>query len=393
VTLSSELPLHFQRDGVAPLPAVDALRDTLGLTQGEDFEGREAWLVTRYHEAREVLGDTSRFSNQQVPMILPPGVDPAAMRAGQLLALDPPEHTRLRRLLTGEFTVKRIRRLQPRVVELVTEHLDAMATAGPPADLVADFALPVPSLVICELLGVPADDRGEFQARASRQIDLTLTPAERDQVTAETRTYMSRLVDGATENPGDDLLGMLIREHGDDVTHDELVGISSLLLVAGHETTANMLALGALTLLHHPDQADAVRRDPDAVAPAVEELMRFLSIIHAAIPRVALIDTELGGQPIAAGELVLVALAAADRDRALTEDPDRFDIGRTAAPHVAFGHGVHHCLGAPLARMEMTTAFPALLRRFPTLATTDLDRADFREGTAVYGLRSLPVTW
>jgi cytochrome P450 len=391
---ASELPLHVQRDQFDPPAEISALRDRPGLERVHDSLGREAWLVTRYDDAREVLGDATRFSNQRVPVVPMPGIDPEKMRAGQLLALDPPDHTRLRRLLTGEFTVKRIRRLQPRVQEIVDEHLDAMAAAGPPADLVTDFALPIPSLVICELLGVPYDDRDDFQTRASKQIDLTLPMAERGKVALESREYMGGLVDRAVASPGDDLLGMLVREHGDDVSRDELIGIASLLLIAGHETTANMLALGTLALLRHPDQGALLRDDPDAVAPAVEELMRFLSIVHAAIPRVAVDDTEVGGERIAAGDMVLVQLAAADRDRALTDDPDQLDIGRAAAPHVAFGHGVHHCLGAPLARMEMATAFPALLRRFPTLApVTDVARADFREGTFIYGMRSLPLTW
>jgi cytochrome P450 len=389
-----DLPLHLQRDQFAPLAAINALRDEPGLERVTDSLGHPAWLVTRYADAREVLGDATRFSTERLPVMRIPGTDPAAMRAGNLLMTDPPEHTRLRRLLTGEFTVKRIRRLEPRISEIVEERLDAMAQAGPPTDLVADFALPVPSLVICELLGVPYADREDFQSRASKQIDLTLPLGERGRVAAESRAYMGGLVDRAFAEPGDDMLGMLVREHGEDLTRDELIGIASLLLIAGHETTANMLALGTLALLRRPEQAAMVREDPDAVAPAVEELMRYLSIVHASVPRVAVDDTEVAGQAIAAGDMVLVALAAADRDRALVEDPDQLDVGRAAAPHVAFGHGVHHCLGAPLARMEMAIAFPALLRRFPTLATTtDPEGADFREGTFIYGMRSLPLTW
>ncbi|HEY2222918.1 cytochrome P450 [Actinomycetospora sp.] len=394
VTESTELPLHVQRDRFDPPAGINALRDKPGLERVTDALGHPAWLVTRYDEAREVLGDATRFSNERVPAVRIPGADPAVFRAGNLLMNDPPEHTRLRRLLTGEFTVKRIRRLQPRISEIVTERLDAMARTGPPADLVADFALPVPSLVICELLGVPYADRDDFQSRAGKQIDLTLPLEERGRVAAESRAYMGELVDRAFAAPGEDMLGMLVREHGEDLTRDELIGIASLLLIAGHETTANMLALGTLALLRHPEQAALVRDDPEATAPAVEELMRYLSIVHASVPRVATENTEVAGQAIAHGEMVLVALAAADRDRALVEDPDQLDIGRAAAPHVAFGHGVHHCLGAPLARMEMATAFPALLQRFPTLAASvDVEHADFREGTFIYGMRSLPVTW
>jgi cytochrome P450 len=391
---AAQLPLHVQRDQFDPPAGINALRDKPGLERVTDSLGHPAWLVTRYDEAREVLGDATRFSNERLSAIRMPGVDPEEMRAGQLLAQDPPDHTRLRRMLTGEFTVKRIRRLQPRIAEIVDEHLDAMEQAGPPADLVPDFALPIPSLVICELLGVPYEDREAFQSRAGKQIDLTLPLEERGRVAVESRAYMGELVDRAVVAPGDDMLGMLVREHGDDLHRNELIGIASLLLIAGHETTSNMLALGTLALLRHPEQAATVRAGGDAVTPAVEELLRYLSIVHAAVPRVAIADTEVGGQPIAAGDMVLVQLAAADRDRALVEDPDRLDVGRAAAPHLAFGHGVHHCLGAPLARMEMATAFPALLQRFPTLATTtDIERADFREGTFIYGMRSLPLTW
>ncbi len=394
VTESRDLPLHVQRDRFDPPAGISALRDNPGLERVTDSLGHPAWLVTRYADAREVLGDATRFSNERLAPVRMPGVDPEEMRAGQLLALDPPEHTRLRRMLTGEFTVKRIRRLEPRISEIVDEHLDAMEQAGPPADLVPDFALPIPSLVICELLGVPYDDREGFQSRASKQIDLTLPLEERGRVAVESRTYMGELVDQAFTAPGDDMLGMLVREHGDDLTRNELIGIASLLLIAGHETTSNMLALGTLALLRHPDQAATVRAGGEAVTPAVEELMRYLSIVHASVPRVAITDTEVAGEAIAAGDMVLVGLAPADRDRALVEDPDQLDVGRAAAPHVAFGHGVHHCLGAPLARMEMAIAFPALLQRFPTLAApTDIERADFREGTFIYGMRSLPVTW
>lgn len=388
------LPVHMRRDRFDPPAEIREIRERPGLGRVTTPLGRPAWLVTRYEDARDVLGDAGRFSSAALPVIPVPGATAEQQRAGNLLMLDPPEHTRLRRLLTGEFTVKRIRRLEPRIREIVDTHLDAMEQAGPPADLVPDFALPVPSLVICELLGVPYGDRAEFQGRAAKQVDLTRPIEERGKVAMESRAYMGGLVDAAFADPGEDMLGMLVREHGDELTRDELVGIASLLLIAGHETTANMLALGTLALLRDPGQAALVRDDPTATAPAVEELMRFLSVVHTGVPRTATVDTRVGGQEIEAGELVVVSLPAADRDRALVEDPEQLDVGRAAAPHVAFGHGVHHCLGAPLARMEMATAFPALLRRFPTLTPAiDVEDADFRSASVVYGLRSLPITW
>ena len=387
------VPRHMQRDRFAPVPETQAARDEPGLIAIRTGFGTPARLVTRYADVREVLGDAERFTNTGLPRLPMPenGIDP---RAGNLLATDPPEHTRLRRLLTGEFTVKRIRRLEPRIVEIVDDHLDAMAAAGPPADLVTAFALPVPSLVICELLGVPYDDRAEFQGRAARQVDLSLPLEERGRVAAESRTYMGELVDRARTEPGDDMLGMLVREHGDDLARSELIGIASLLLIAGHETTANMLGLGTLALLRAPEQLALVRDEPGAVAPAIEELLRFLSVVHSGVPRLATRDTVVGGQQIAAGELLVLSLPLADRDPAFAEHPDLLDITRSVAPHLAFGHGVHHCLGAPLARKEMAVAFPALFRRFPTLAL-DIPFSDieFRSATVVHGLKALPVTW
>ncbi|HEY2193726.1 MAG TPA: cytochrome P450 [Actinomycetospora sp.] len=387
-------PLHMRRDRFDPPAEMAGFRERPGLAQVTTPLGRPAWLVTRYEDAREVLGDATRFSSAGLPVVPVPGATPEEQRSGNLLMLDPPEHTRLRRLLTGEFTVKRIRRLQPRIAEIVDAHLDAMAQAGPPADLVPDFALPVPSLVICELLGVPYSDRAEFHGRAAKQLDLTRPMEERGKVAMESRAYMGDLVDRALAEPGHDMLGMLVREHGDDLTRTELVGVASLLLIAGHETTANMLAIGTLALLRNPEQAAMVRDDPAVTAPAVEELMRYLSVVHSGVPRVATTTTEVAGQAVAPGDVLVVSLPAADRDRALVEDPDRLDVGRAASHHVAFGHGVHHCLGAPLARMEMATAFPALLRRFPTLAPAiPFDDVDFRSASLVHGLRSLPITW
>jgi cytochrome P450 len=388
---SSLFPLF--RNGLDPVAEVGILREQSPVSRLPLPLGIRAWLVTGYEPVRAVLGSPDGFSNDFGRFAGQVGLT-AALEPGGLGMADPPMHTRLRRMVMPEFTMHRLARLQPRIEAIVTDRLEAMARIDGPVDLWQEFALPVPALTICELLGVPYADREDFQSRASKQIDLTLPLGERGRVAAESRAYMGDLVDRAFAEPGDDMLGMLVREHGEDLTRDELIGIASLLLIAGHETTANMLALGTLALLRRPEQAAMVREDADAVAPAVEELMRYLSIVHASVPRVAVDDTEVAGQAIAAGDMVLVALAAADRDRALVVDPDRLDVGRAAAPHVAFGHGVHHCLGAPLARMEMAIAFPALLRRFPTLATTtDPEGADFREGTFIYGMRSLPLTW
>ena len=395
-----ELPLHMRRDGFDPVPEMRDLRDDEGVRRVTTTFGASAFLVARHADVKAVLADSARFSNAGRRLFQDPEAPPitdqefARLRAGNLLGSDPPEHTRLRRMLTPEFTVRRMRRLEPRIVEIVEEHLDAMATAGPPADLVADFALPIPSLVICELLGVPYADRAGFQARTSRLLDISLPVSERAELGRESRAYMADLVARAQAAPGEDMLGMLVREHGADLATDELVGVAELLLIAGHETTSNMLGLGTLALLRHPDQLALVRDDPTAVAPAVEELLRWLGIVHSGVPRVTTQDVELGGVTLPADSLVILALAAANRDPRFVADGDDLDVTRDAAGHVAFGHGVHHCLGAPLARMEMRTAFPALLRRFPRLAlAVPFDEVGFRAFHFIYGLRSLPVTW
>jgi cytochrome P450 len=395
-----ELPLHMRRDGFHPVPEMAALRDDEGVRRVETAFGMPAFLVARHADVRAVLADHVRFSNEFRRDADVPGApqltdeERAQMRAGNLLGVDPPEHTRLRRMLTPEFTVRRMRRLEPRIVEIVDDHLDAMAQAGPPADLVADFALPIPSLVICELLGVPYADRESFQRRTGKLLDLSLPMEERLELGRESREYMADLVGRAQAAPGEDMLGMLVRDHGHDLTTDELIGIAQLLLIAGHETTSNMLGLGTLALLRHPEQLAVVRDDPAAVGLAVEELLRFLGIVHSGIPRTTTQDVEVGGVAIPADSLVVLALAAANRDPGLLAGGDRLDVRRDAGGHLAFGHGVHHCLGAPLARMEMRIAFPALLRRFPRLAlAVPFEEVGFRAFHFIYGLQSLPVTW
>jgi cytochrome P450 len=398
------LPLHMRRDGFDPVPDMAAMRDDEGVREVDTAFGMPAFLVARHADVKAVLADSARFSNESRRAFDAPGApefsdeEREQMRAGNLLGVDPPEHTRLRRMLTPEFTVRRMRRLEPRIIEIVDDHLDAMEKAGAPADLVADFALPIPSLVICELLGVPYTDRAEFQERTSKLLDISLPMDERMDLGRESREYMADLVARTQAEPGEDMLGMLVREHGSgsdgDLTTDELIGIAGLLLIAGHETTSNMLGLGTLALLRHPDQLALVRDDPAAVAPAVEELLRFLGIVHSGIPRTTTEDVEVGGVAIPADSLVILALAAANRDPRVVADGDRLDITRDAAGHVAFGHGVHHCLGAPLARMEMRIAFPALLRRFPGLKlAVPFEEVGFRAFHFIYGLQSLPVTW
>ena len=399
MTQAPEVPQYMRRVVLDPSPDLSAIRDSVGVQKIVAPLGLPAYLVTRYDDVKAALADPERFSNRK-----PPGwgadstavtiEEDAQVNAGNLLGIDPPEHQRLRRMLTPEFTVRRMKRLEPRIVEIVDQHLDAMEQAGSPADLVASFALPIPSLVICELLGVPYEDREDFQRRSSRQLNFRIPPIERSAEHRASREYMMNLVQRARREPGEDMLGMLVREHGTEVSDYELVGIGGLLLLAGHETTSNMLSLGTIALLQRPDQLAAVRDDPDAVGPAIEELLRYLSVVQNAIPRITTSDVEVGGVVIPAGHLVILSLPAGNHDPDFIHAPDTFDIGRGAPGHLAFGHGVHHCLGAPLARMEMRIAFPALLRRFPHLALDEeLTDVPFRELNLIYGAESLKVRW
>ncbi|WP_390624118.1 cytochrome P450 [Fodinicola feengrottensis] len=354
-------PVYMNRNHFDPVPELAVLRtDEQPVSRVQLPMGAEAWLVTSYAGVREVLSDPSRFSNV-MPTFL--GDAPQADgpdSAGMLLGYDPPEHTRLRRMLTGAFTGRRMELLRPMVEKIVGEQLDALEQAGSPADLVEHFALPVPSLVIGELLGVPADDRADFQRRSKARTNLSITLEERTVLGNESREFMADLVARRRREPTDDLLGMMVREHGDDVTDAELIGVGDLLLIAGHETTAKMLGLGTLLLLRNPDQLARVRDDDAAVEPAIEQLLRYLSVVYAVFPRFAVADTTLAGVPIRAGEVVIGSLLSANRDSDFGADLDKFDIDRRSPGHLAFGHGVHHCLGAPLARLEMRIAYPAL---------------------------------
>lgn len=388
------LPQYLQRDGVDPAPALAALRENGSVHRDFTPFGMPVYVVTGYDNVKNALADHQRLSNRWRAGPGQAHAPEAETPAGALLALDPPEHQRLRRMLAPMFTMRRMSELKPRITAIVDEHLDAMQTAGGPCDLVESFALPIPSLVICELLGVPYADRDSFQQRSLRQLDMALAPADRMALGAQGRAYMHSLAQRARRDPGEDLLGALIRQHGSDITDDELAGIGALLLVAGHETTSNMLSLGTLALLANPAQLTAIRDDPDAVTGAVEELLRYVSVVQHAIPRVTTTDVDIDGVTIPAGQVVLLSLPSGNRDPQFIDTADILDLGRGAPGHLAFGHGVHHCLGAPLARMEMQIAFPALLRRFPTLTLAEpAAEIAYKATSLVYGALLLQVNW
>ncbi|MFC7615917.1 cytochrome P450 [Actinokineospora soli] len=362
--------------------------------------GKPIWLVTGHAEARAVLSDT-RFSSDLRRLIT--RMDDLTEEqkadflseessAGSFISMDPPDHTRYRKLLTGQFTVRRMRVLEPRIAEIVDEHIDAMLAGGTSADLVPAFALPVPSLVICELLGVPYGRRAEFQESTARLLRLNVPIDELLRERDRIQDFMRDLITAKRAAPGDDLLSGLITDS--DLTDNELVNIANLLLIAGHETTANMLALGTFALLEHPAELARLRDDPSLADRAVEELLRHLSIVHAGPTRTATEDIEVGGTVIPAGATVMVSVPAANRDGGQWPDPDALDLARERGPHLAFGHGVHQCLGQQLARVEMTIGFTKLLARLPGLRL-DTAAADvpLRTDMAIYGVHALPVAW
>ncbi|MEU2742026.1 cytochrome P450 [Streptomyces sp. NPDC007095] len=379
-----------------PYPFYARLRERGPVHRVRVPEGTEAWLVVGHEAARAALADPRLAKSWQRAAPTLSLVRPAS--GPNMLNSDPPDHGRLRKLVVREFTPRRVEQLAPRVEELTEALLDAMlARPDGRADLVEALAFPLSMSVICELLGVPSLDRAAFRTW-STDVFSHPDPTVRKTASQEMGAYLNRLLDDKRRNPGDDLMSALIRttdEGGDRLSPEELVGTAWLLLVAGHETTANLISNGTLALLSHPDQLAALRADMTLLDGAVEEMLRYDGPVEAATFRFTTEPIDIGGTVVpGGGELVLVVVADANRDRARFPDPDRFDIRRPAQGHIAFGHGIHHCLGAPLARLEARTAIRALLRRCPDLGLDVHPAAvTWREGMLVHGPRLLPVRW
>ncbi|MFD0265499.1 cytochrome P450 [Streptomyces sp. NPDC127106] len=389
----------FPQDRTCPYhpPAAYApLRTSRPLSRVTLFDGRSVWIVTGHAEARALLAD-GRLSadrrNAGFPAITP-RFKALQDRRTALLGVDDPVHNVQRRMLIPSFTLKRTAALRPRIQETVDGLIDDMVARGPGAELVSAFALPVPSVVICSLLGVPYEDHEFFEGQSRRLLrgpDVTDVEDARARIDA----YLAELIERKRTDRGEGLLDELVERHLEtgrtDV--DELVSLAAILLIAGHETTANMISLATFTLLRHPEQLAELRDDPSLISAAVEELMRFLSIADGML-RVATEDIEIGGVTVRADDGVVFSTSVINRDEAVFAGPDALDWHRPARHHVAFGFGIHQCLGQNLARAEMEIALGTLFARLPGLRlAAEPDLIPFKPGDTIQGMVELPVTW
>ncbi|MEV8436625.1 cytochrome P450 [Actinosynnema sp. NPDC051121] len=378
------------------------LREQAAASQIVLPRGTRAWLVTRYEEARSALADP-RFSKhyERFPEVMahnqiggnePTKFDESLVQ--HMLNMDPPHHTRLRKLVTKAFTARRIEQLRPRVQEITDRLLDAAGEKGH-VDLVDALAFPLPITVICEMLDVPLDERDEFRVWSNVLVSGGGSdPSVLQNAGAQMAGYLAKLVEHKRANPGEDIFSALVHadDGGDRLDQMELIAMAFLLLVAGHETTVNLIANGVFHLMRHPEQLEKLRADRSRLPGAVEEVLRFESPVNQATFRYTSEDVELGDVVIPKDSVVVVSLSGANRDGSRFPDADRFDVTRHAAGHLAFGHGIHYCLGAPLARIEGEIAIGTLLDRFDVEPAADPDALPWREGTLIRGLEALPVS-
>ncbi len=359
------------------------------------FHVNPIWVVSRYQDIRAALVDP-RLSARTLPDAMMP-TDADDKIPVVFARTDDPEHNRIRRMLTSNFTFRRCEAMRPHIQEMVDGYLDQMISNGPPADLVRDLGLPIPSMVIALLLGVPTEDLALFQENTSKGLDQHSSDDEKTQAFGSMFAYLVELVARKVREPGDDLISRLVTEYvaTGQLDHATAAITSVIMMQAGHETTANMLSLGTVVLLEHPEVFMRLGQsnDPAVIANIVEELMRYLTIVVSQVDRVATEDLEIGGQLIRAGEFVMMNLLAGNWDSEFAEKPEAFDVDRNTRGHLGFGYGVHQCIGANLARVEMQVAFSTLARRLPGLRlAVSPDELRFKESD-IYGMKELPVSW
>ena len=384
----------------APPPEMMRLHAQQPVSRVRLWDGSTPWLVTRYDDQRALYGDARLSVDPRRPGY--PHSSAAFRQAfsqnpPSFLNMDDPEHARIRRMVTAPFTIKRIEAMRPAVQRMTDTFIDTMLAGPNPVDLVEALALPLPSLVICELLGVPYDDHEFFQSKSQVGVRRDASLEESRAATGALLEYLDEQIEAKLATPADDMLSDLAaRMQAGDLTGHEAAMLGLLLLGAGHETTANMIALGVLAFLEHPEQLAAVRDtgDPKVVANAVEEMLRYLTVVHNGQRRVALEDIEIGGRIVRAGEGVIIPGATGNWEPGVYPDPERLDVHRDTRRHMAFGFGIHQCLGQPLARLELQVVYGTLFRRIPTLRrATELEKIRFKDDGVVYGVYELPVTW
>jgi cytochrome P450 len=377
------------------------LREERPVSQVRVPTGQTPWLVTRYEDVRALLTDPRVSADRFHPgMPMTEQVTEETRRrvaasGRSLIGLDQPEHGPRRRMLIPEFTLRRINGLRPHIQETVDDCVGAMLRGPRPVDLVEALAMIVPARTLTELLGMPYEDRGVVERTTTAMLRRSVTPQERQRIGGEMRAYVDRLLASKEAEPTDDLLGRLVLRNRETglYDHELMIGLTMLLLIAGFETTVNMIALGVAGLLQHPDQVEEIRTEPKAAAAAVEELLRYFSVVDA-LPRVAVDDIRIGDVTIPAGDGILLSFASADRDEKIFPDPAVLDIHRDARAHMAFGFGIHQCIGANLARAELEIVFRTLFTRIPGIRLdVDLDRVAFKKDSNIYGIDELPVTW
>lgn len=381
-------------------PTYAEIRADQGLVRVQPPFGRAAWLATRYEDVKTVLGDP-RFSRAAAvgrgdePSLIPQGPGP-----NTIVTTDPPHHTRLRKVVARAFTQRRIEKLRPRVQEVVDELIDAMEEHGPPVDLVDSFARPQPGKVVFELMGIPYSDREQVQEWTEIALSTPFsgyTPDEKRAAFGKMRSYMPEVIERKRGEPGEDLLTVLVtaRDDEDRLTEDELVDLAVAVLVTGNETTADQILNLAWLLLSHPDHLRLLRDQPEMIPQGIDEMLRYVPLSTGAMfPRVATEDIQLGSVLVREGEAVLPSMASANRDESVFPGADRLDFNRENNQHLGLGHGVHRCLGAQLARMELHVAFETLLRRFPDLRlVVPAEEVTWRRGTLHRAPQELLVTW
>nr|WP_093485658.1 MULTISPECIES: cytochrome P450 [unclassified Streptomyces] len=379
-----------------PPPGYGELRANGPISRVKLYDGSVAWLVSGHSEARSLLTNPGISADPENPGY--PFLN-ARRRAvlGQrtLVTMDPPEHSDYRRILIPAFTGRRVAQMRPVIEEIVDDLLENMLRQGPPAELMSSFALPVPSMVICQVLGIPVSDRAFFENQTQITVKPTTTPEEAGEAFTRLREYLADLLVQKQRTPGEGLLDDLLSSqvNGRNLNREEIVSLALLVLVAGHETTASMIGLGTLTLLEYPDQIATLRGDMGLMSSAVEELLRFLAIADT-MTRVATEDIEIANQVIRAGDGVILAGAAINRDKRIFESPDDLDVSRPGRQHHTFGFGVHQCLGQNLARLEMEIAFKGLLSKMPTLkVTVPVESLAVKPAGGGQGIFELPITW